>query len=62
MKSTIVAGIILLVVFFVFPSQFLTAAAALLVGWNVLEQPAWVRGFWEWAVQKYGELRARISS
>jgi hypothetical protein len=60
MKSTIVAGLILLVVFFVFPSQFLTAGIALLVGWNVLEQPEWVREFWRWAVDQYATIRAKF--
>lgn len=62
MKSTIIAAIILLVVFFAFPSQFVTAAVALLVGWNVLEQPEWVREFWQWAVKQYETIRDRIKN
>lgn len=47
-KSTLIAAAILLIAFFIFPfSLFVGIAGGLLVGWNVLEQPAFIRAYWD---------------
>lgn len=57
-KSTVIAAAILLGSFLVFPfSLFVGIAGGLLVGWNVLEQPAFVRKYWDIAAAKVAELR-----
>jgi ABC-type transporter Mla maintaining outer membrane lipid asymmetry permease subunit MlaE len=47
-KSTLIAIAILIGSFLIFPfSLFVGIAGGLLVGWNVLEQPAIIREYWD---------------
>lgn len=59
MKSVFVAGVILIVAFAMLPtSLFIGAAGGLLVGWNLLEQPAKVKDAWTWVTSKIEELNS----
>lgn len=56
-KSTLIALAILVVSFLIFPWElFVGVAGGLLIGWNVLEQPAIVRTYWDKAVVFFKEL------
>jgi len=46
-KSTIFAVIICVVAYFIFPALSTGIIIGTLVGWNVLEQPAIVREYWD---------------
>ena len=56
-KSTLIALAILAASFFIFPWElFVGIAGGLLIGWNVLEQPTFVRKYWDMAVAKITSL------
>lgn len=56
-KSTLIAIALLAVSFFIFPWElFLGIAGGLVIGWNVLEQPAIVRKYWDKATKKISAL------
>jgi hypothetical protein len=57
MKSTALAIIIAVFVYIVFPALSTGIIIGLLVGWNLLEQPAFIRKYWDIAVAKFNELR-----
>lgn len=59
MKSLIIAIVIIGVTFLVFPTQFLGVAVGLVLGWNVLEQPTWVKLAYDWVGKKIAELRSQ---
>lgn len=53
-KSTLIAAAILVVSFLIFPWElFAGIAGGLMVGWNVLEQPAIIRKYWDIAAAKF---------
>lgn len=57
-KSTLIAIAILIASFFIFPWElFVGIAGGLIVGWNVLEQPPFVRKYWDiaakWVASKF---------
>jgi len=59
MKSAIVAVVLGLIAYNIFPfSLFVGAAGGLLIGWNVLEQPAIVREYWDKVVAKIEDIRS----
>ena len=51
-KSTIVAIIICVVAYFIFPALSTGVIIGTLIGWNVLEQPAIVRKYWDMLAAK----------
>lgn len=52
-KSTIVAIVICALAYFFFPALSTGIIIGTLVGWNVLEQPAIVRKYWEMFAAKF---------
>lgn len=52
-KSTLIAIAILIAAFMLLSWElFVGIAGGLLIGWNVLEQPYYVRKYWDMAVEK----------
>lgn len=52
-KSTIVAIIICVIAYFIFPALSTGIIIGTLIGWNVLEQPAIVRKYWDIVAAKF---------
>jgi len=57
-KSTLVALVVIAVAYFFFPAMSTGIIIGLLIGWNLLEQPAIVRTYWDKAVAKIKSFRS----